>query len=113
MISSIKFDVKSKSTDAVTQTTVTKTTITTTITTTTTTETHTVLPSPGSVPTNPHCYNVPDSQHSRSLSPSTTHTSMSSHASHPDDLMSPLNNQTVDGFYFVLTGQEPGIFFSM
>jgi len=33
-------------------------------------------------------------------------------SSHPDDLRRPLHNETVDGFFVVLTGRVPGIFFS-
>ena len=83
------------------QTTVTKTTITTITTTTTTTETQTISPSPESnFPAN----NVPSSEPSHGHSPTTTRTSISSDASHPDDLRMPLHNERVDGFFVVLTG---------
>ena len=91
------------------QTTVTKTTITTITTTTTTTETQTISPSPESnFPAN----NVPSSEPSHGHSPTTTRTSISSDASHPDDLRMPLHNERVDGFFVVLTGRVPGIHFS-
>jgi hypothetical protein len=91
------------------QTTITK--ITTETTTTITTEIQTIPPPPGSVPPDFHTNNVSPEQ-PRSRSPSTTDTSISSYASHPDDVRQPLPNEAVDGFYVVLTGRKPGIFFS-
>lgn len=93
------------------QTTVTKTTTTTTTITTTTTETQTVPLAPGSPPTHFHS-NTPPSERSRGHSPSTTRNSITSDASHPDNMRDPLPNEIVEGFFVVLTGRMPGIFFS-
>jgi hypothetical protein len=68
------------------------------------------------VPTNVPASKVPPSGNNSGLhrqSYDTTRASISSYASHPDDFRQPLENKVVDGFYVVLVGQTPGIFFSM
>ena len=79
----------------------------------TTTETQTTSPSPEPVLKNSSTNNVPSpAGQPCSYSPATTCASISSYASHLDDLKMPLHNEKINGFFVVLTGQVPGIFFS-
>jgi len=77
-----------------------------------------LLASPGLVITNDWTSWIPDS-HLRAAHKSIlartfppTCTSISSYAPYPDDIREPPPNETVYGFYVVLTGRVSGIFFS-
>jgi hypothetical protein len=79
-------------------------------TTTTTTETEIFSPSQASVPSTSNASQA--SEHPNSNPFPTPRASISSYASHPDDLRKPLPNDTVNGFFVVFRGREPGIFFT-